>query len=181
MKQSRQISGRAHVTWNVATVVCALLLYYCVPLEFTLGDDWPAKVAGLVAFLVGVFGLIWLTWQRVGRYIEDPGATSGRVDGVLFALCVAVMFFALFYYILELRNPSQFEGLSTRTDALYYTIITLGTIGYGDVHAVGQAAKVATMVQVAFDLVVIGTLVAVVSTSVSRRIEAAAVRNTERD
>ncbi|MFD0366117.1 potassium channel family protein [Nocardia sp. GCM10030253] len=181
MKESRRISARAHALRNTTTVVCALLFYYCVPLGFELGDDWPVKVVGLVAFVTGVVGLIWMTWQRVGRYVADPEATSGRVDGVLFALCVAVMFFALFYYILELRNPSQFGGLSTRTDALYYTIVTLGTVGYGDVQAVGQAARVATMVQVAFDLVVIGTLVAVVNTSITRRVEAADVRNTQRD
>jgi hypothetical protein len=40
-------------------------------------------------------------------------------------------------------------------------VITLGTVGYGDVHAVGQMARVVSMVQVAFDLVVIGALIAV--------------------
>ena len=41
--------------------------------------------------------------------------------------------------------------------------VTLGTVGYGDVHAVGQLARVITMIQVAFDLVVIGALIAVAS------------------
>ncbi|MFE7802602.1 potassium channel family protein [Nocardia sp. NPDC057440] len=181
MKQSRRISRRAHAARNAATMVCVLLFYYCVPLGFELSDNWPAKVIGLFAFMAGVVGLVWLSWQRVSRYIADPDATSGRVDGVLFALCSAVMFFALFYYILELRNPGQFEGLSTRTDALYYTIVTLGTVGFGDVRAVGQAARVATMVQVAFDIVVIGILVAVVNAGIIRRLEAAGVRNTPHD
>ena len=43
------------------------------------------------------------------------------------------------------------------------TVVTLGTVGYGDVHAIGQLARVVTMVQVAFDLVVIGALIAVAS------------------
>jgi hypothetical protein len=60
-------------------------------------------------------------------------------------------------------DPTQFESLQTRTDALYYTVITLGTVGYGDVHAVGQAARIVTTIQVAFDLVVIGALIAVAS------------------
>ena len=72
-----------------------------------------------------------------------------------------VALFALTYYIIQTTDPTQFESLETRTDALYYTVVTLGTVGYGDVHAVGQLARVISMIQVAFDLVVIGALIAV--------------------
>ena len=65
------------------------------------------------------------------------------------------------YYVIQTTDPTQFDDLATRTDALYYTVITLGTVGYGDVHAVGQFARVISMIQVAFDLVVIGALIAV--------------------
>ncbi|WP_227996940.1 potassium channel family protein [Nocardia australiensis] len=181
MKSIAPVSGRVRGLRNLATLVCALLFYYGLPLGFEMGHNWAGKLIGLVAFAAGVAGLSWLTWWRVSRYMADPQAASGRVEGVLFALCVAVTFFALYYYLLEQRSPGQFDGLSTRTDALYYTIVTLGTVGYGDVHAVGQAARIATMVQVVFDLVVIGTLIAVVSTSVTRRVESAAAKSGERD
>ena len=69
--------------------------------------------------------------------------------------------FALTYYIIQTTDPTQFVDLATRTDAHYYTVITLGTVGYGDVHAAGQLARVISMIQVAFDLVVIGALIAV--------------------
>ncbi|MFI9410612.1 potassium channel family protein [Nocardia gamkensis] len=65
------------------------------------------------------------------------------------------------------------DGLRTRTDSLYYTIVTLGTVGHGDVHAVRPAAKVATMVQVVFDLGVIGTLIAIGTSRVVQRLDEA--------
>lgn len=176
MTPSHRFSGRAHAARNAAAAVCALLFYYGVPLDFDV-SNWPTKIIGLLAFVGGVVGLSWQTWRRVGSYMAAPDATSRRVDGVLFTLCIAVVFFALFYYVLELRDPGQFDGLRTRTDSLYYTIITLGTVGYGDVHAVGQAARIATMVQVAFDLVVIGVLLAVATTSITHRMEATASRD----
>ncbi|WP_431957359.1 potassium channel family protein [Nocardia lijiangensis] len=176
MTESHRVSGRVHALRTAAALLCALLFYYGVPIDWDAMPDWPGRIIGLAAFLAGIGGLIWLTVRRIERYLRAPHMTGGRVDGVLLLLCVVAMFFALFYYRLGVHYPGQFEGLSTRTDALYYTIVTLGTVGYGDVHAVGQAARIATMVQIVFDLVVIGSLLAIVSTGVARRLEAAAAR-----
>ncbi|MET8777830.1 potassium channel family protein [Nocardia sp. NPDC004654] len=176
MTNTRRVSGSRHVLRNVAALVCALLFFYGVPMEWNFADSWPGRVAGLTAFLAGVGGLIWLTARRINRYLREPQATGGRVDGMLLMLCVVAMFFALYYYRLAVHYPGQFEGLETRTDALYYTIVTLGTVGYGDIHATGQAARIATMVQIVFDLVVIGSLLAIVSTGITHRLEVAARR-----
>lgn len=92
--------------------------------------------------------------------VPDPGV---RVRSLLTLLYPVVVLFALTYYVIAHANPAQFEGIATRTDSLYYTVVTLGTVGYGDVHAVGQLAKWVTIIQVAFDLVVIGALIAVAS------------------
>ncbi|WP_067784238.1 potassium channel family protein [Nocardia amikacinitolerans] len=174
MTDSRRFSGAIHVLRNVAALVCALLFFYGVPMEWDLSDDWSGQWLGLAAFLAGVGGLIWLATRRVRRYLREPRATGGRVDGLLLMLCVVVMFFAIYYYRLAVQYPGEFEGLVTRTDALYYTIVTLGTVGYGDIHAIGQTARIATMVQIVFDLVVIGSLLAIVSSGVTHRLETAA-------
>jgi len=83
------------------------------------------------------------------------------VHTLITLLYPVVALFALTYYVIQISDPTQFVDLVTRTDSLYYTVITLGTVGYGDVHAVGQLARVVSMIQVAFDLVVIGALIAV--------------------
>jgi hypothetical protein len=88
------------------------------------------------------------------------------VHSLITLLYPVVALFALAYYLIARTDPAEFDGLATRTDSLYYTIVTLGTIGYGDVHAVGQFARVITMIQIAFDLVVIGAFVAVASSRV---------------
>ncbi|MGK8510321.1 potassium channel family protein [Nocardia asiatica] len=172
MTEHRAVGRSSRVLHNVSAVVCALLFYYFLPLEIEpLGH--PAGVAGLVAFVVGVAGLVWLARWRIRRYFLDPRATAGRVNDVLLVVCVVVTFFALYYYILEQHAPGQFDGLHTRSDALYYTIVTLGTVGYGDVHPVGPAARVATMVQIVFDLGVIGTLIAIGTSHIVRRLDEA--------
>lgn len=164
-----------HVLRNASAALCALLFYYSVPIAWAYNlDAWPGRTLGLITFVVGVLGLGWLVWRRVQYFLRAPASTGGRVDGVLLVVCVVCVVFALYYFRLEQLQPGQFEGLSTRTDALYYTLMTLGTVGYGDVHAVGQVARIATMVQVVFDMVVLGTLLTIVTTSLTGRIEAAA-------
>ena len=52
-------------------------------------------------------------------------------------------------------HDGQFEGLRTRVDAVYFTVTTISTVGYGDVHAVGRSARVAVTTQILLDLTVI--------------------------
>ena len=170
---SRRISGSAHLWRNAGTVMCGLLFYYFVPVGFDFPGHWPTRVVTLVAFVVGVAGLAWLANRRIGQFLAASRDTAHRVDGLLYLVCLVVLFFALFYYVLEMRDPGQFSDLRTRSDALYFTVATLGTVGFGDIHAAGQAARIATTVQMAFDLVVVGTLIAVMSTGITRRLDAA--------
>jgi voltage-gated potassium channel len=76
------------------------------------------------------------------------------------------------FYLLNAQNPEQLEGLSTRVDALYFTMSTLTTVGFGDVHATGQAARIMVVIQMAFNLVFVATAAAVLSA----RIRAAATK-----
>ncbi|MGW5924027.1 potassium channel family protein [Nocardia fluminea] len=172
MKRPQRVPG--HVMRNGSAALCALLFYYSVPVGWVFElDAWPGRALGVCTFLIGVFGLAWLVWRRVQSFLRAPTAAGGRVDGLLLIVCVVGSVFALFYYRLQQLHPDQFAGLETRTDALYYTLVTLGTVGFGDVHAVGQVARVATMVQIVFDLVVLGTLLTIITSSVTSRIHAA--------
>ena len=144
---------------NFLVLVSALLFYYYVPISL----DEPHPILEIITFVVGVVVLIGLIVRQLMKQLAagpDPGV---RVRSLLTLLYPVVVLFALTYYVIAHANPAQFEGIATRTDSLYYTVVTLGIVGYGDVHAVGQLAKWVTIIQVAFDLVVIGALIAVAS------------------
>ena len=59
--------------------------------------------------------------------------------------------------------PGQFVGLETRTDALYFAVVTMATIGYGDIHPVGQLSRVLVMVAVLFQFVFVTTLISTIT------------------
>ena len=47
-------------------------------------------------------------------------------------------------------HHGQFVGLQTRLDALYFTGVTMATVGYGDIHPTGQVARAVVLVQLVY-------------------------------
>ena len=86
-------------------------------------------------------------------------------------LVCTVIAFAAVYYSLEQSSPGEVAGLETRLDSLYMTIVTVTTVGYGDVHPAGQTARALACLQLAFNAVFIGALVRTVGSSLRARDE----------
>ncbi|MEV4513498.1 potassium channel family protein [Dactylosporangium sp. NPDC049525] len=148
------------------TFVAAGCVYYLIPLRLVrAAEDWAQVGAALVAFAV----LVAAFSRQLGRHLHGDGRADVRLETLLNLLIVAVLAFSLGYLLLA-DHDGQFVGLDTRTDALYFTLSTLATVGFGDVHAVGQAARVAVSGQILFNLVYVGAAVAVFGSAIQRRL-----------
>jgi len=132
--------------------------FYFVPVS---GKFWD--LSGFV-FFIALGLLVVLVARQLTAQAKAGSDPSVGLRSLLFLLYPIIAVFALAYYVLVVHNPNEIAGLTTRTDSLYYTIVTLGTVGYGDIHPVGQIAKIITMIQIVFDLVVIGLLLAIAAT-----------------
>ncbi|GAA4389891.1 potassium channel family protein [Ornithinibacter aureus] len=84
------------------------------------------------------------------------------IDRLILILVAAVATLALAFYAAA-TVPGQFVGLETRTDALYFAVVTMATIGYGDIHPVGQLSRVLVMVAVLFQFVFVTTLISTIT------------------
>ena len=84
------------------------------------------------------------------------------IDRLILILVAAVATLALAFYAAA-TVPGQFVGLETRTDALYFAVVTMATIGYGDIHPVGQLSRVLVMVAVLFQFVFVTTLISTIN------------------
>lgn len=145
-----------------------LAVYYAVPI-----GQLPSGI-GVVFSVVGVVGgaalLVWLAVRQL-RVLAAGERTDGpaRLDGLILLVVVVVPLFAVCYLALEKADSDQFASLSTKTDALYFSLSTLATVGFGDVHASGQLARGLVTLQIAFDLVFVGALVSVVTGEIRER------------
>ena len=148
---------RQRTPWNrpILTLAGLLVVYYAFPISF---DRNPGLV--IINVLLTVSGLIYVGWAMVAELGHVRRGETGRSAPALAMLLVLlVMAFSLTFYLVEVASPGQFVDLHTRTDALYFTLTTMATVGYGDIHAEGQLARALVGAVIAFDVVVVASLV----------------------
>jgi voltage-gated potassium channel len=137
--------------WITALVV---VLYYLVPLE----EGIPAwlRWTRVVAFAAGLAVVAWSVVREARRQAAaEPGSLPAT--GLVVVTVVGVTMFALADYGVAAWGEGEFVGLETRTDALYFAVSTLVTVGLGDVHPQGQLARGLVLGQMVFNTVVIAT------------------------
>jgi voltage-gated potassium channel len=133
-----------------------LVVYYAAPVA-GIGSGF-ALVASVVGLLLGVGVVGWLLVRQAKLQLSAGADESVSMQSLLLLVYIVVPMFALGYFVLERADAGQFVALETKTDALYYTISTLATVGFGDVAAQGQLARALVSIQIAFDLVFVAAI-----------------------
>ena len=152
------------VTLAHTTVVLGLLTvgYYLLPLRAPWGDAVSAgRLAGSLLAWAALVVLLRVESRR-SRVRQEP--QYHRVQQLLTALYVLVLGFAVLYIVTATVAPEQFAGLANRTDALYFSVTIMGTVGFGDVHAAGQLARALVCVLLVFNVVVVASLIRLYTT-----------------
>jgi hypothetical protein len=156
---------RSRVARVVGAEILLVVTFVLMPLA---GRDWAI---GAVAGVMAVFASMALVARR-GRRL---GASQTPIlDVVLLASWMFVLLvvgFAAIYYAMA-THGAQLSGLHTKIDALYFTVTTLSTVGFGDIVATSQAARLVVTVQVVFNLTFVAVSVRVLFRAGNRHYEA---------
>jgi voltage-gated potassium channel len=139
----------------VLTLVGVLVVYYALPVDFAGSPG--VVILNFVLTFAGLGLIGWTMISELGHLRRGEESRSTPVLAMLIGLLV--MCFSLAFFLLERLSPGQITDLHTRTDALYFTLSTMATVGYGDIHAQGQAARALVSAVIAFDVVVVASLV----------------------
>jgi voltage-gated potassium channel Kch len=70
---------------------------------------------------------------------------------------------------LSARDPGAFNESLDKIAALYFTMTTVATVGYGDIFARTAGARIAVMLQMVFNVVVIGVAVRLIAATARSR------------
>jgi voltage-gated potassium channel len=148
----------------VLAVQIALLVlsYFIVP----IGEG--SLAVRLAFYGLGIGLVVAITVRQTRRHISGAD-TAVRVDSLVLAIMLGTLLFALSYVTIDETRPEQFAGLTTRLDALYFSVSTAATVGFGDVHASGQLARALVLIQIVFNLVVIATAASVAARAITAR------------
>ncbi|GAA2436217.1 potassium channel family protein [Streptomyces lavendulocolor] len=124
--------------------------YYLIPLD---GGRTGVASALLVCGLLAV--VVILAWEA--RAITRSALPRLKaVEALATTLALYLVLFASAYYLLERSSPGSFSEPLTKTDALYFTLTTFSTVGFGDITAGSQTGRVVTMLQMFGGLMLVG-------------------------
>ncbi|WP_158715023.1 potassium channel family protein [Kitasatospora phosalacinea] len=150
----------------LAGPVLLLVVYFAVPLG-GFGPHHPGISWTTFGVLLAVLGAGVLREVRM----QVLGQSRHPVPRILILLCGALVVFSTAYLAMS-KDPGELDGLVTKVDALYFTVITMATVGYGDIHPAGQAARIVVMLQLLYTVVFLTTGV----TALTRQVKTRAVQ-----
>jgi voltage-gated potassium channel len=137
-------------------VTTALLIAYFT-LPMTGARDLPTGLT-LAVGLLAVSGLV--AWQ-VRAVVRSPYPRLRAIDALITTVPLFLLLFAATYYVVGSQAPDNFSEPLTRVDSLYFTVTVFSTVGFGDITATSQAARVLAIGQMLADLVLVGLIVRV--------------------
>jgi voltage-gated potassium channel len=133
----------------VAFSVVVLSLYFVIPVGGFNNDNPAAAWIRLAGVVLVFFAALALQLRMIlMAHIPKVRAAAAVVETLLMFLCL----FALLYSSMSSTDPSSFSEPLTKTDALYFTISTFATVGFGDITPVNQLARAVVSVQMIADL-----------------------------
>ncbi|WP_018501630.1 potassium channel family protein [Parafrankia discariae] len=149
-----------------AILAGCLTAFYALPVYGGGTGRWLPLRVGLFVLALIVTGCLLARQVVSTRHVSVPRA---RAQWLFAGICVTVVLFATAYYALAVGASAQISGIRTKTDALYFAVTVLTTVGFGDVHATGQAARGVVTVQMAFDVLFVATAGSALRASSSAR------------
>ena len=149
VQEKRRVIVRAALRTTI-TVALVVAVYFLVPMDRAFGAATMAELVLAALVLVGV-----IAWQvRQIHRSEHPGARA--VEAIAFTLPVYILLFATTYYLMERANATTFAQPLSRIDSMYFSVAVFTTVGFGDIAAKTQAARVVVTFQMILNLVIVG-------------------------
>ena len=134
--------------------------------------DPPNDRRAAVWLLASVLVLTSVLTLQIVAVARSPYPRLRAVEAVAITFPLVIVLFAATYYGMGRANPHGFNEAITRADAVYFTVTVFTTVGFGDIVATSQPARVTVTVQMVVDLLLIGGLARVLLGTVRSRQEA---------
>ena len=122
-------------------------LYSLVPKDV----DERIFIPGIL-LLAGIALYIWFVKKEVERILGSRYPEVLAVEGLILSAALFMVIFATIYLVIDGLNPGSFTEPLSHLSSHYLTLTILSTVGFGDITAVTNQARLAVMIQMALTL-----------------------------
>ncbi|WP_266743420.1 potassium channel family protein [Streptomyces sp. NBC_00401] len=138
------------VARSLLTAGILVIVFYLLP----LGSAFAART--VIALVGGIAAVaLLLSWQ-IRKITLSPRPELRAMEALATTLPLYVLLFATAYFLMERSGSNNFSESLSRTDALYFTMTVVSTVGFGDVSPRSESARLLATGQMAVNLVLIG-------------------------
>lgn len=150
------VSGIASVSSRLAPRVAAGLVAGAAIVLSVLREYYPGKALMSWWAFFSLFYFVLLTWVLLRQVFRDGEVTVVRVRGAVAAYILVGITFGFLYQLLELRLDTAFNLPATAggpgdyghdSHLLYFSFVTLTTVGYGDITAAHPVARMFVIIE----------------------------------
>ena len=117
---------------------------------------------------VGLAVLVGLISFQVRTIIVSPHPALRAAEALATSVPLYLLLFAATYTMMSRLSAGDFSEPLTRTDALYFSVTVFATVGFGDIAAKTETARLVVTGQMIADLIVIGLGVRVIVSAVNQ-------------
>ena len=106
---------------------------------------------------VGLLALAAVATLQVRAVVRARRPALKAVEALATTAPLFLLLFAAAYVLMAAADASNFNVETlTRTDSIYFTITIFATVGFGDITAASEAARILVTAQMILDLIVLG-------------------------
>jgi hypothetical protein len=136
------------------------LIYYRLP----LASAWGGRT--VFGFFLGLVALVVLVAWQARAITHAPYPRLRGVEALATAVAYFLILFASTYFLAARSQVNAFSEPLSRTDALYFAVTIFTSVGFGDIVARSQPARVIVMIQMLGSLAFLGVGARVLVTAV---------------
>lgn len=142
----------------LAIVAAVLLLYALTPV-----NAGPAIISAILTSLASLGFLLWVIARQTRRIIRHPEPTLAAIEALTLLGTLFVLSFSLTYVALSASDPASFSQPVDKVAAIYFSMTIMSTVGFGDIVAVSDVARMTVVVQMIANLVLLALVVQLIT------------------
>jgi voltage-gated potassium channel len=137
---------------SLLSVVVVVAIYFQLPLSNFSGSRT------IVEFVIGLLVVVAVLAGQALAIVRSPYPLTRTIEALSTTGPLFLILFAITHFAINSAEPGSYSQQMSRLDALYFTVTTFATVGYGDISPTSQGARLAALLQMVLGLVLVGAI-----------------------